>query len=201
MSPTLAQLQSNGWPNRFRSYLRLLANMRLSPRIRSKLDASDVVQQTLLQAHQSMAGFRGQTDAEMAAWLRQILVRNLTHAHRDFGRDKRDIHRERSLQELVDSSSARLEAWVATETTSPSQNAERSEELLRMCDALEQLPAAQREAICLHYFEHMKLADIADRMERSTSSVAGLLKRGLRDLRKLMRDPAKGGSSNLRGEP
>ena len=77
------------WPDRFRSYLRVLAKMQLDERLRSKLDPSDVVQQTLLQAHRALDDFRGGTDAEMAAWLRQILARNLAHSVRDFGRDKR----------------------------------------------------------------------------------------------------------------
>jgi RNA polymerase sigma-70 factor (ECF subfamily) len=187
---------SDGWPDRFRAYLRILANVQLNARLKSKMDASDLVQQTLLQAHRAMGEFRGQTDAQMAAWLRQILARNLAHAQRDFGREKRDINRERSLQQLVDASSARLEAFVTAETPSPSQRAQRNEELLRMCEALEQLPDAQREAVCLHYFEHLKLADVAARMDRSTTAVAGLLKRGLRRLRELVREPEGDESSS-----
>ncbi len=180
------------WADRFRAYLRLLASTHMSKRLQSKMDPSDVVQQTLLQAHRSMADFRGQTDAQMAAWLRQILARNLAHAQRDFGRDKRDVTRERSLQQLFDASSARLDAWVAAELPSPSQKVQRSEELLCLCEALEQLPETQREAVCLHYFEHLKLADVANRMGRSTTAVAGLLKRGLRKLRELVRESADG---------
>jgi hypothetical protein len=79
----------------YRDYLCLLARLQLDPRLRPRLDASDVVQQTLLQAHQALPGFRGQTAAELAAWLRQILSRNLAHAARDHARDRRDIGRER----------------------------------------------------------------------------------------------------------
>jgi RNA polymerase sigma-70 factor (ECF subfamily) len=187
---------SDGWPDRFRAYLRILAGVQMNAHLQSKLDASDLVQQTLLQAHGAMGDFRGQTDAEMAAWLRQILARNVAHAQRDFRREKRDIHRERSLQQLIDASSARLEAFVAAETPSPSQKAQRNEQLLHMCAALEQLPDAQRQAIYLHYFEHLKLAEVATRMERSTTAVAGLLKRGLRRLRELIREPTPDESSS-----
>jgi RNA polymerase sigma-70 factor (ECF subfamily) len=92
---------------RYRAYLRLLARMLLDPRLQSKLDPSDVVQQTLLQAHQARNDFRGRSEAELAAWLRQILARNLAHAVRDLGRAKRDIGRERSLEAALDASSAR----------------------------------------------------------------------------------------------
>jgi RNA polymerase sigma-70 factor (ECF subfamily) len=176
------------WPDRFRSYLRLLAKMQLDDRLRRKMDPSDVVQKTMLQAHRALGEFRGNTDAERAAWLRQILVRNLAHAVRDFGRDKRNINRERFLDEAVNASSARLEAWLAAEHSSPSQKAQRNEDVLQLCEALEQLPESQREAVQLHYWEGCKLAEIAERMNRTPAAVAGLLKRGLRKLRELMRE-------------
>ena len=81
----------------FRPYLQLLARLQLSPRLRSKLEPSDIVQQTLLHAHEARAQFRGRTEAEVAAWLRKILARNLAHALRDYGREKRDISREQSF--------------------------------------------------------------------------------------------------------
>ncbi len=175
-------------PERFRSYLQLLAKLQLDERLRRKMDPSDVVQATMLQAHRAMGDFRGSTDAEMAGWLRQILARNLAHAVRDHGRDKRNINRERSLEEAVNTSSARLEAWLATEQSSPSQKAQRKEEVLHLCDALEQLPESQREAVQMHYWGSCTLAEIAERMERTPSAVAGLLKRGLRSLRGLMKE-------------
>src|SRR5437588_9631258 len=116
---------------RFRAYLQLLARLHLDPRLRAKLAPSDVVQQTLLQAYQGLSDFRGGTDAELTAWLRRILARNLAHAVRDLGRGKRDVARERSLEAVVDASSARLAAWLAAEQSSPSEQAVRSEQLVR----------------------------------------------------------------------
>lgn len=176
------------WPDRFRSYLRLLARMQLDERLRSKLDPSDIVQQTLLQAHRAMSDFRGKSDAEMAAWLRQILARNLAHAVRDFGRDKRNVNRERSVQAAVDASSARLEAWLAAEQSSPSQKAQRNEQVLQLCYALEHIPESQREAVQLHYWQGCTLAEIAERLDRTPAAAAGLLKRGMRKLRELMQE-------------
>ena len=147
------------------------------------MDPSDIVQQTLLQAHQAIDGFRGEDDAQKAAWLRQILARNITHAARDLQRAKRDIRREQSLQRAVDGSSARLEALIASVQSSPSQKVLRYEQTELMQAALKTLPPAQGQAIQLHYFEQMKLAEIADQMGRSRAAVAGLLKRGLKGLR------------------
>ncbi len=93
--------------------------------------------------HQALDGFRGSTDAEMAAWLRQILAQNLAHAVRDHGRDRRDIGRERSLEAALEASSIRLEGWLAAEQSSPSQLADRNEQLLRVANVLAVLPEAR----------------------------------------------------------
>jgi len=93
---------------RFRSYLHLLARLQLQGRPPARLDPSDVVQQTLLEAHRQRGQFRGQTDVERAAWLRQILAHNLADAARRLHRDKRDVRRERSLEKELEQSSAQL---------------------------------------------------------------------------------------------
>jgi len=173
---------------RFRAYLRLLARLHLAPQLRGKLDPSDAVQQTLLQAYQALDQFRGQSEAEWAAWLRQILARNLAQALRDFGRAKRDQAREQSLQAAMDASSARLEAWLAADQSSPSQQAERGEQALRLAEALEQLPEAQREALVLQHWQGLSLAEIGAHLGRSPEAVAGLIKRGLKQLRGLMEE-------------
>jgi RNA polymerase sigma-70 factor, ECF subfamily len=174
---------------RHRAYLRLLARLHLDPRLRGKLDPSDVVQQTLLQAHQGLGQFRGRSDGELAAWLRQILARNLAHAVRDLGREKRDVGRERSLEQALDASSSRLEAWLAAEQSSPSQRAQRNEQLLRLAQALADLPEAQREAVVLHYWQGQSLAEIGEQLGRTPAAVAGLLHRGLKQLRGLLQEP------------
>ena len=83
------EAESGSMLERFRSYLQLLAEARLDRRLRSKLDPSDVVQQTLLQAHQAWHQFRGRTDGEMIAWLQKILARSLLHCVRDYQRSIR----------------------------------------------------------------------------------------------------------------
>lgn len=173
---------------RFRSYLQFLARIQLDPRVRSKVDDSDLVQQTLLAAHRAIGEFRGTTSEEKAAWLRQILARNMAHAVRDLHRDKRDIDRERSLEALLEQSSVRLEGWLAAEQSSPSQQAERNERMLRVANAIEALPEAQREAIALHYWHGWSPSEIAAHLDRTPAAVAGLLHRGLTTLREVLVD-------------
>ncbi len=171
------------WLDGYRTYLRLLAQMNLDKKVRGKVDPSDVVQQTLLQAHRGLADFRGTTDAQRAAWLRQILARNLMRASRDFHRDKRDVDREKPFEAALDQSSARLDELLAADEPSPSQQAMRSERAVQLVQALDGLPDAQRTAIELHYFEQKSLAGIGEQIERSPTAVAGLLRRGLKKLR------------------
>ena len=93
------------------------------------------------------------------------------------------------MEEAVNASSARLEAWLAAEQSSPSQKAQRNEQVLQLCEALDELPESQREAVQLHYWQDCTLAEIAEQMDRTPAAVAGLLKRGLRKLRELMQEP------------
>jgi RNA polymerase sigma-70 factor, ECF subfamily len=168
----------------FRDYLRLLARAQLNPRLQAKLDASDLVQQTLLEAHRDLGQFRGTSPAEMAAWLRQILARNLANAARDLGRGKRDVSREESLERRLEESSVRLESWLADSGLSPSDQVSRNEMLLRLSSALLGLSPAQREAVELRYLHGWALKDIAEHLQRTPAAIAGLLHRGLNELRK-----------------
>jgi RNA polymerase sigma-70 factor (ECF subfamily) len=171
---------------RFREYLRLLARLKLDRRVQAKLDASDMVQQTLLEAHQALPRFQGSTEAELAGWLRQILARNLANAVRDLGRAKRNAARERSLEAALEGSSARLAGCLAAEQSSPSAPARRHELSVQLARVLAELPEGQREAVVLHYCEGWPLAQIAEHLGKTTGAVGGLLHRGLKELRSRM---------------
>jgi RNA polymerase sigma-70 factor, ECF subfamily len=178
------QVESTGEVlGRFREYLLLLARLQLGDRLRAKFDASDVVQQTLLEAHRKRDQFRGHTEAEMAAWLRQMLAYNLADAVRAMSRAKRDVAREQSFEAGLDASSARLAGWLAAEQTTPSERIEGQEQALRLAAALALLPEGQRTALVLRHCEGLSLAAISEQLGRSPAAVAGLLKRGLRELR------------------
>ncbi len=177
---------------RFRSYLLLLARLKLDRKLKGKLDPSDVVQQTLLEAHQAIESFRGEVpsgqDAALAqaAWLRQILAHNLTNAVRDLTRGKRDVRKERALQTELEDSASQLEGWLADQQSSPSQKLERQERALQLAEALAQLPQNQRDAVVLRHFQGLSLADIAAQLDCTTAAVTGLLTRGLKNLRKTL---------------
>lgn len=173
---------------RFRAYLRILARSQLDAKLQGKLDASDIVQQTMMQAHRAREEFRGTTDAERAAWLRQILAHTLAHARRDFQRQKRDVNRERSLECSLEQSSARFDAWLTKEQSSPGDRVSRQEQILRLAQLVDQLPEEQRTAIELRFWQEWKLEEIANHMGRTVSSVAGLIHRGLKVLRVASRD-------------
>jgi RNA polymerase sigma-70 factor, ECF subfamily len=172
----------------YRDYLRLLARIELDPRLRTRVDPSDVVQQTMLQAFQAREQFRGLVQEQRGAWLRQILARNLAMAVRDHGREKRDVTRERSLQQALDRSSARLEEWLRAEQSSPSVQAERNEQSLRLVHALASLPEAQRDALGLHFLQGLPLAEVGRCLGRSQASAVGLIQRGLKRLRTLLEE-------------
>jgi RNA polymerase sigma-70 factor, ECF subfamily len=157
----------------YRDYLRLLARLHLDPRLRAKLDPSDVVQQTMLEAYVAM-------DAH-----------NLANAIRDFTRAKRDLSVERSLQASLDASSTRLGELLPDAGPTPSQQAEANERSLAMAHALIELPEAQREAIVLRHYENQSLDAIAQQLGRSPAAVAGLLHRGLKSLRLRLENPSR----------
>ncbi|GAC1474776.1 MAG: sigma-70 family RNA polymerase sigma factor [Isosphaeraceae bacterium] len=173
-------------PERFRKYLLILARMSVNEADRARLDPSDVVQETLLNAHRKRDQFRGQTEAEMAAWLRAMLAFDLKDAHRALVTKKRGEGRDRSLEAALDKSSAQLGAWLIADQTSPSLGAERHERAIHVADALAELPEDQREALVLRYYDGLTVAEISLQMGRSIVAVAGLLKRGSKQLRTLL---------------
>jgi RNA polymerase sigma-70 factor, ECF subfamily len=172
---------------RCREYLCTLARLQLHPGLQSKLDPSDVVQQTLLTAHKKLDQFRGQSEAELRGWLRQILRNNLLGAFRQFRAAGRDVAREQSLEAAAPESSGPRD-WLALDLSSPSQHVMHQEQLRRLADALAQLPDDQRRAVELHHLKGLSVAQAAESLGRSKAAVVGLLFRGLRRLRQLLDD-------------
>ena len=151
-------------------------------RLRDKVDLSGVVQQTLLEAHQGLIEHprSERTAAEVAGWLRSILSHNLADVLRKLTARKRDFRREWSLESALDQSASRLEQWLAAEQSSPSQQAIRQEELLRMAESL--ADAARRPAPRDRAASPAgrPLAEIAAELGTTKAAVAGLLHRGLK---------------------
>ncbi len=170
----------------FRNYLRLLARTGIGPSLQGKADPSDVVQDTLLKAHQNFPQFLGRTEGELAAWLRQILARNLTDLARRHTAAARDVGRERSLQLALDASSQALGNIVAAARSSPSAAAQRRELSLVLADALAELPPDYREVIILRSIEERDWEEVAARMHRTLGAVRMLWTRALKELRPLL---------------
>ncbi len=184
---TDAAADGHEW-QRYRDYLHLLARLRLAPHLRGKVDASDLVQQTLMEAHQALGQFRGQSEAQRTAYLRRILEHNIADVIRRFHAAGRDVGLERTLAQ--DSSDGQGAAAPAYDST-PSQHVQRDEELLRMAQALAQLPEDQRTAVELKHLQGYSVAQIAECLGRSPTAVGGLLRRGLQKLRTLMKEKAE----------
>jgi RNA polymerase sigma-70 factor (ECF subfamily) len=172
----------------FRPYLATLVRLQLDPRLYDRIDASGVVQQTLLEAWRDRRPCAGHGPDAPAAWLRRVLANNLADALRKLHAGKRDSARQRSLEAELEASSARLEAFLAADQSSPSERLERDERALRLTAALARLPEAQREALVMQHWHGWSLAQIGERLGRSPAAVAGLIKRGLRQLRDQMRE-------------
>jgi RNA polymerase sigma-70 factor (ECF subfamily) len=170
----------------YREYLRLLARLQLPPELLGQVDASDVVQQVLLKAHERRHQFRGRSAGEQAAWLRAILATTLTDALRRAGREHAAFGR--SVEAALEESSSRLEAWLADCQSPPGRQAERNEQLQQLGEALSRLPDDQRLALELRHLRGWPVAAISQHMQRTTAAVAGLLRRGLKALREQLRE-------------
>jgi RNA polymerase sigma-70 factor (ECF subfamily) len=169
----------------FREYLHLLARLQLRANLAGKVDLSGVVQQTLLEAYQARGSFPPD-DAHQAAWLRRALANNLTDEIRRLGSRGKERVEERSLEQALDASSARLEVWLGREESTPGHKAGYREQLSRLANALLRLSDDQREAVELHHLEGLSLAEVGRCLGRSREAVAGLVFRGLKKLRVLL---------------
>ncbi len=170
----------------FRKYLLVLAEAHLDRRLRGKLDAADLVQQAMIRAYAGLEDLRSPQPEVLAGWLRKILARTLADAVKHFDRDKRAIDLERSIEADVDASASGMAAWLAADITSPSQRAERNEELLRLVNALALLPETMREVVVLKHAQGWPIQRIAERIDKTVPAVASLLRRGLAELREIM---------------
>jgi RNA polymerase sigma-70 factor (ECF subfamily) len=167
-----------------RAALYRLAERQLEGRVAVRVDASDMIQQTFLEAYRSFPQFAGRDARELVAWLQSILDHKVAGAIRDHTLlQKRNVGRERSLDEPQGGGpplGQELDAGI----TSPSQKAIRGEEAERLSQALTALPDDQREAVRLRHLEGWALADIARHLGRTPSATAGLIKRGMQALRR-----------------
>jgi RNA polymerase sigma-70 factor (ECF subfamily) len=176
-SETLGQLLQG-----CRQYLLLVANQQLEPDLQAKVGASDVVQQTFLEAQRDFGGFSGQSQEELLAWLRRILLNNLANLTRHYhGTQRRQAGREVPLAEAP---LRELQAVLASEADSPSTQALAREQAEALDRALERLPEDYGEALRLRHQERLSFEAIGQRLGRSAEAARKLWVRALEQLQR-----------------
>jgi RNA polymerase sigma-70 factor (ECF subfamily) len=169
------------------NYLALLARLQIGRRLQGKVDAADLAQETFLSAHAVFAQFQGSSEAELVAWLRQILASRLGDLLRRYGATRRRaLHLERDLADSLAQSSRVLDGGLVARQDSPSGQAARREQAVLLADALGRLPEDYREVIILHHLEDLTFPEVGRRLGRSLDSVKNLWVRALARLRRLL---------------
>jgi RNA polymerase sigma-70 factor (ECF subfamily) len=162
----------------YRSYLRLCSRVQVDRCLQSKADLSDLIQETMFIAHRSFHEFRGDTERELVAWLRQILVSRLAHLIRRYKTHSRNVRLEVELSEGLDRSSL-VAHQLASPYSTPSRQAARREEAVLLADAIAELSEDHREVLVLHHFQHLPFDEVAARMARSEDATKKLWVRAL----------------------
>jgi RNA polymerase sigma-70 factor (ECF subfamily) len=166
----------------YRNYTRLLARTLLGTTLRLRLDPSDLVQETFLEAHRDFSRFAGSTERELLAWLRRILARNLADEARHQKAKLRDVRRQESLEVILERSGARMQRALVASVSSPSAAASQREQAVLLADALAGLPPDYREVIILRNLERRRFDEVAAQMGRSAGAVRMLWTRALERL-------------------
>jgi RNA polymerase sigma-70 factor (ECF subfamily) len=168
---------------RYREYLVFLARTLLDPKIRRKVDPSDVAQEALLRAWRAIGQYEGTTEGELLSWLRRILLNTVKDQYRAFAGPTRNANLERSWEAALERSSARLEEWLRDSADGPEAKVLKEEQLDQIARALNELPEAQRTAFELFYIHGFTLAQITQEMGRTKKAAAALIARAVKAIR------------------
>ena len=143
---------------RHRPYLRQIVELRLDPRLQARVDASDIVQETHLEALRRLESYLRQRPMPFRLWLRQIACDYAQKARRrHLGTVRRTLVRETSLPER---SSLLLASQLSAPGTSPSHQMKSGELVERLRDGIGRLSAADREMILLRHFEGLSNQEV-----------------------------------------
>jgi RNA polymerase sigma-70 factor (ECF subfamily) len=171
----------------YRAYLLVLARVQIGRRLQGKVDPADVVQEAFLGAYRDFAQFRGTSEKEFLGWLRGILASLLANLVRHYqGTQRRDVRLERQLAVELEQSSQALDRGLAALQSSPSQQAARREESVRLAQALAQLPDEWRDLLILRHLEGLTFPQVAERLGRTVDSVKKQWPRALARLRQVL---------------
>ena len=183
-------MTNDQWSSKFephRTFLEVLAESLIEPKLRRKIDAQDVVQDTFLAAHIGIESMpMSEDNEEILMWLITILKNELKDLRRRYYSQKRDLKKENSVDAAIDQSILGIEAMVPAMQTTPSGAAVRNEEIAKLAVAIRSLDAGQREVIVERYINRRPLPEICEILEKNQKSVAGLLYRGMAKLKELL---------------
>jgi RNA polymerase sigma-70 factor (ECF subfamily) len=171
----------------YQAYLRALAFSQVDPGQRAMTGVSGVVQEALFKAYRARDQFQGQTEPELAAWLRTIFNDVLANALRPCSTQKMDA--SRLLSEVLASSSMQAEALPENRQLPPEERAVHNEQLLALAAALAGLPDDERAVLEMKHLHGLSLAEICELTGRSKPLIVGILYRGMKALRVLLDDP------------
>jgi RNA polymerase sigma-70 factor (ECF subfamily) len=181
-----------GWGTllaRHRERLRRMVALRLDQRLQGRIDASDVIQETYLEAWRRLAEYLRQPTMPFFLWLRFLAGQKLVTLHRHhLGVEMRDPGREVSLYRgsLPETSSAALAAQLLGHETRPSEAAIRAELKIRLQEALNSMEPIDREVLALRHFEQLSRAEIAQLLEISEAAVSKRYIRALKRLKEIL---------------
>lgn len=171
-----------------RAALRRMVQLRLDPRMRGRIDASDVLQEAFLDASRRADEYRADPRMPLRIWLRFLTAQRLMALQRLHLADKRDAGRQRSLQGgRPGAQSSTMALQLTSRLTSPSQAAIRAELQRRLESLLESLDPLDREILALRHFEELSNVEAAEILGIAPSAAS---KRFLRALERLQRQLA-----------
>lgn len=171
-----------------RQYLLAIARQELDQDLRAKNSPSDVVQETFIEVQRAFGHFQGETEAELLAWLRQLLLHRVGKLRRRY-RDtqKRQLAREVTLD--GDGSSDGPAGELAGNVLSPSGQAMEHEQDQALQAALGRLPDDYRQVITLRYQEQLPFEEIGRLLQRSPDAARKLWARAVERLREELDPP------------
>lgn len=162
-------------------YLLIVAQGELGDELQAKAGASDLVQESLLEAQQAFGRFQGTTREEFLAWTRKILLHNVANLRRKYRQaEKRQVGREVPLVDGASSES--VEALLAAADTSPSGRAIRQENVELVHRAMERLPEHYRLVLELRHGQQRTFEQIGQALGRSADAARMLWWRAFEQL-------------------
>jgi RNA polymerase sigma-70 factor (ECF subfamily) len=164
-----------------RAYLLLIAEEEIAPELRGKGGASDIVQETFLEAQRDFGRFQGATPEEWRAWLRRLLLNNVA----DFGRRYRATIKRNAVEVSLDDSGGPARDLAAGDTPASGHAiAEEQAEAFRA--ALARLPDDYRQVILLRYQEQLSFEAIGNQLGRTPNAARMLWLRAVERLKQEM---------------